>query len=168
MSLDLHGTVALVTGIASPAGAAIAADLARLGASVAIVDRDRGALDDLAGDIERAGGHVLTVAADLADPDSARHAVGWVVSRCERLDVVIDVGGADVSGGVWQAGRQHLIMAAWDSPCGLAGLITVGGPSPVGPDERLALAAAKVRVRSIAVGESVVDALAGVPVGRVA
>ena len=112
MTLDLHGAVALVTGAATPAGAATARELARLGATVAILDRDRAALDDLAAALESAGGHVLPVAADLTDPDSARNAVGWVVSRCERLDIVVIVGAADPTASVSRAALHYQQMVA--------------------------------------------------------
>ena len=123
MTLDLHGTVALIAGAASPTGAAIAGELARLGATVAIVDSDRAELDDLAAAIEAAGGHVLSAAVDLTDPYSARNAVGWVVSRCERLDIVIIAGAADPTASVSRAATQHLRMAGHDSPRGSADLV---------------------------------------------
>lgn len=123
MTLDLHGTVALVAGAASPTGAAMAGELARLGATVAILDGDRAGLDDLAAAIEAAGGHVLAAAVDLTDPRSARNAVGWVVSRCERLDIVLIAGAADPTASVSRAAIQHLGMAGQHSPRACADLV---------------------------------------------
>ena len=123
MTLDLHGNVALIAGAASPAGAAIAGELARLGATVAILDGDRAGLDDLAAAIEAAGGHALSAVVDLADPSSARNAVGWVVSRCERLDIVIIAGGADPTASVSRAATHHVRMAGPDSPRAWADLV---------------------------------------------
>jgi NADP-dependent 3-hydroxy acid dehydrogenase YdfG len=147
MSTDLHGSVALVTGASSGIGAAIAEQLAGNGASVVLVARRREALDVVAARIDAAGGHALAVAADVADPESARAAVGWAVGRCDRLDIVINAAGtaeltpfATSAPGSWQqmidanlagvlnvthASLQHLLSAAADSPRGVADLVTI-------------------------------------------
>ncbi|MEL7207395.1 MAG: SDR family NAD(P)-dependent oxidoreductase, partial [Actinomycetota bacterium] len=70
------GRRALVTGASRGIGAALAVELARQGADVAITARTLdahptlpGSLRDTAAAIETIGGRAVTIAADLTDPD---------------------------------------------------------------------------------------------------
>ncbi|HXL34087.1 MAG TPA: SDR family oxidoreductase [Gemmatimonadales bacterium] len=65
MSPALAGRVALVTGSSRGIGAAIARLFAQAGAQVALHGRDVAALSAVRADIERGGGHVIQVAADV-------------------------------------------------------------------------------------------------------
>jgi 3-oxoacyl-[acyl-carrier protein] reductase len=61
----LEGHVALVTGSSRGIGAAIAKELAKDGAAVAVHGRDRSALESVASSIEAVGGHAIHVVAEL-------------------------------------------------------------------------------------------------------
>jgi NADP-dependent 3-hydroxy acid dehydrogenase YdfG len=67
MTQKLSGTTALVTGASSGIGAATALRLAADGASVALVARRKNRLEDLAAQIQQAGGTALVVEADITD-----------------------------------------------------------------------------------------------------
>ena len=68
----LEGKVALVTGAASGIGRAISLGFAREGARVVAVDRDAAGLDATAA---AADGNVLSVVADITDPQQVRTSV---------------------------------------------------------------------------------------------
>jgi 3-oxoacyl-[acyl-carrier protein] reductase len=63
----LDGQVALVTGSSRGIGAAIAAELARCGATVAVHGRDQAATGEVSAAIARDGGKAVAVSADLTD-----------------------------------------------------------------------------------------------------
>jgi NADP-dependent 3-hydroxy acid dehydrogenase YdfG len=144
MGERLDGTVALVTGASSGIGAATAVELARLGASVALVARRRERLDALAGRLE---GKSLVLEADVADEAAARAAVEQTVGEFGRLDTVIANAGVMLLGPVeeapleeWQrmvdvnlsgllytarAALPHLLKAAADDPRKVADLVLI-------------------------------------------
>jgi 3-oxoacyl-[acyl-carrier protein] reductase len=90
MELGLGGRVALVTGASGGIGGAIAALFAAEGAGVALgYHADPAGVQELAGRIGAAGGEALPVPHELADPGSAAAAVGAVLDRWGRLDVLV-------------------------------------------------------------------------------
>ena len=69
--------VALVTGASVGIGEQFARQLSERGHDVVLVARDRARLEALAKEIEtRNGAHAEVLAADLTDPDAARHGRG--------------------------------------------------------------------------------------------
>jgi 3-oxoacyl-[acyl-carrier protein] reductase len=85
------GQVALVTGASRGIGRAIALDLARQGADLAIVGRDPSSLAATAAAAEEArpGTLVLELVADVADPDAVDQAVAGTLERFGRVDFAI-------------------------------------------------------------------------------
>lgn len=92
----LLGEVAVVTGASRGIGAAVASELARLGADVGLVQR--GKAEDTRAEIERLGRRVHVVRADLADCDAAMGAVSEVAEALGRLDVAVANAGTMVRG----------------------------------------------------------------------
>ncbi|MET9522493.1 SDR family NAD(P)-dependent oxidoreductase [Streptomyces coeruleorubidus] len=147
MASNLTGTVALVTGASSGIGAATARELAEHGASVALVARRKDRLEDLAAEIEKAGGTTLVVEADITDRNQAEGAVEQVVERFGRLDTLVNNAGLMLLGPVvgadaeeWdrmiavnlqgllyttRAALPHLLQAAEQGPRQVADIVNI-------------------------------------------
>jgi NAD(P)-dependent dehydrogenase (short-subunit alcohol dehydrogenase family) len=93
--IDLDGKRVLITGASSGIGEASAYKLARRGATVVVVARRRGLLDEVAERIVADGGDALAIDCDLADLD----AVDALAARVEK-----EIGGVDIL--VNNAGRS--------------------------------------------------------------
>jgi pteridine reductase len=87
---ELFGRVALVTGAGVRVGRAIAEELGRAGATVAVhyAHSDRGARAAIHA-IEAAGGRARAFPADLRDPATASPLVRQVIAWAGRLDVLV-------------------------------------------------------------------------------
>lgn len=147
MTARLEGTAALVTGASSGIGAAAARELADLGAAVALVARRKDRLDELAGEIEAAGGRAVAIPTDVTDQAQAEAAVAGAVEALGRLDVVVNNAGVMLLGPVvdapiedWErmvqlnlmgalyvahAALPHLLTAAESEPRRVADLVNI-------------------------------------------
>ncbi|MFC4500777.1 MULTISPECIES: SDR family NAD(P)-dependent oxidoreductase [Streptomyces] len=147
MAIELTDTVALVTGASSGIGAATARRLAKDGAWVALVARRKDRLDDLAAEIEKAGGTALVVEADITDRARAETAVQRTVEHFGRLDILVNNAGLMLLGPVvgadadeWErmiavnvqgllhttrAALPHLLKAAEDGPRRVADIVNI-------------------------------------------
>ncbi len=94
VELGLNGRVALVTGGSKGIGRACATGLAMEGCRLAICARGTEALAQVAAELGAKGAEVLTVAADLAEADSAARVVDAVMARFGRLDILVNNAGA--------------------------------------------------------------------------
>ncbi len=94
------GSVALVTGASRGIGRAIAVDLARNGADVAIVGRDREALATTAGEVRAARSHarVVSIVADVSDASAVESFVAQTQKELGRIDFAIANAGQAVDG----------------------------------------------------------------------
>lgn len=84
--MDVRGRVALITGAAQGIGLALARQLCGDGASVALVDVDRSAVERAAAGL---GERALGIAADVRDRAAMADATRQVVARFGRLDIVV-------------------------------------------------------------------------------
>jgi len=148
MTARLEGTVALITGASSGIGRATATEMAREGASVALVGRRKDRLDDLAAEITSAGGRALVLPADVTDADAAAEVVQRTVEDLGRLDTLVNNAGLMLLGPApgadlneWRrmidinlmglmyathAAVPHLVAAATDGPRQVADIVNVG------------------------------------------
>ncbi|TMD07788.1 MAG: SDR family NAD(P)-dependent oxidoreductase [Chloroflexi bacterium] len=87
--MSMTGQTHLVTGASSGLGRASAIALARLGARVVLLVRDRSRGDEVRGTILRQGGSADVLQADLSSRASVRRAAAEVLGAHRRLDVLI-------------------------------------------------------------------------------
>jgi NAD(P)-dependent dehydrogenase (short-subunit alcohol dehydrogenase family) len=91
--IDLSGQVALVTGGGRGIGRAIAAALARAGASVAVLARSAAQLDEVVSDITRTGGRAFACPADVTDRTAVESAVAAVGQTLGPIDLLVNNAG---------------------------------------------------------------------------
>jgi 3-hydroxybutyrate dehydrogenase len=94
LSLPLAGRHALVTGASRGIGAAIAHELARLGASLTLIARGAQELDKLAADLKKGGATVRTIAADLSLDQGVARAFAEAKQAAPVAILINNVGGA--------------------------------------------------------------------------
>lgn len=114
--------VALVTGGSSGIGEAIATELGRLGATVAIMGRRQEALDDAAKRLQDAGIAVTTYAADVRDRERVDAVVADVVARHGRIDHLVNsaagnfqVEPEELSPNGWSAVVDIVLNGTWNA-----------------------------------------------------
>jgi 3-oxoacyl-[acyl-carrier protein] reductase len=67
---NLQGRIALLTGASQGIGRAVALELARAGATVAVAARNEAKLSEVVAEIETAGGQAAAFALDVANEES--------------------------------------------------------------------------------------------------
>ena len=82
-----------LVGFATGLGAAVAVELARLGAQVVITARTSGGLEDTDDIIRRDGGAATILPLDLREPDKLELIAPSIVSRFGRLDILVHAAG---------------------------------------------------------------------------
>jgi 3-oxoacyl-[acyl-carrier protein] reductase len=120
MDLGLNGKVALVTAASKGLGKAIALELAREGADVAIASRSEDSLQLAAAEIaDETGRAPLYVAADMTSADDIDRLVQTVIDRYGRIDILVNnTGGpppgffADFTDEQWQRAVDLLLLSS--------------------------------------------------------
>jgi NAD(P)-dependent dehydrogenase (short-subunit alcohol dehydrogenase family) len=118
--MDLGGRVALITG-GRRIGAAVATELARGGADIALVyRRSRAEAEETADTLRGLGRRVMLVQADLSSPESCQRVVDEAVDALGRLDVLVNMASIYVSKGIddvtlddWNAQIAVDLTATW-------------------------------------------------------
>jgi NAD(P)-dependent dehydrogenase (short-subunit alcohol dehydrogenase family) len=88
------GKTAIVTGAGTGIGRAIALALARQGAQVAVAGRRREKLEEVAQDIQRAGGQALVTVCDVSSEADSQRAVKDAELAFGRVNVLVNNAGA--------------------------------------------------------------------------
>lgn len=107
--MSLQNKVALVTGAASGLGLGIADRFSQEGAVVALVDRDTTRGEAAAHNLQKQGRQAFFVAADLARPDEISRMVEAVLSRCGKLDIVVNNAATFLTKTI-----EQITLADWD------------------------------------------------------
>ena len=87
--MDLKGRGALVTGASRGLGAALAKELAKAGAKVALVARHKEALDEVVSGIREAGGVARGLCADVGDKEAIYRLAGAAAALVGPIDVLV-------------------------------------------------------------------------------
>jgi meso-butanediol dehydrogenase/(S,S)-butanediol dehydrogenase/diacetyl reductase len=107
--MKLEGKTAIITGAAAGIGAASAALFAREGAKIVAVDIDRALLDQVSGQIKRAGGDCLAITADVSKRDDVENALRSATEKFGRIDILVN------NAGIVPAGKVETISEEqWD------------------------------------------------------
>ncbi len=89
----LDGKIAIITGAGTGIGKSAALQFAGEGASVVLVGRRPGPLEETASEIESAGGTALVHPTDLEDGDAAAGVVDAAVGKFGRVDILVNNAG---------------------------------------------------------------------------
>jgi NAD(P)-dependent dehydrogenase (short-subunit alcohol dehydrogenase family) len=95
-SNSLQGQTAVVTGGNRGLGKAIATALSAAGARLALVARDRAALDAAAAEMRGRGAEVEVFPADVSDESQVRQLERDVLARFERVDILVNNAGINL------------------------------------------------------------------------
>ncbi|MGI8711383.1 MAG: SDR family NAD(P)-dependent oxidoreductase, partial [Acidimicrobiales bacterium] len=98
MDLGLNGVRVLVTGGSRGIGLGIAHALAREGAALGLIARDRDGLDKAAAELGQYEHPVVTVATDVTDFSGLRAAVDRIAADLGGLDRIVANAGGTVGG----------------------------------------------------------------------
>jgi NAD(P)-dependent dehydrogenase (short-subunit alcohol dehydrogenase family) len=92
---DFTNQTAVVTGGAGVLCASMCRALAEAGAAVAVLDLNQGAAEQLAAEIQAAGGAALGLGCDVLDKASIQAAADAVLARFGRVDILINGAGGN-------------------------------------------------------------------------
>ena len=93
LTVDLRGQTAIVTGASRGLGRAIALGLARAGANVACVARDRAKLAETVAEIAAADGTAQAFECDVTSGASVQKTVDAVLETWEKLHILVNNAG---------------------------------------------------------------------------
>jgi NAD(P)-dependent dehydrogenase (short-subunit alcohol dehydrogenase family) len=123
---SLRGKVVLITGATSGLGLASAVGMARLGATVVFVARNRGRAEQARADILEAApdADVSFLLADMGELDQVREAAARFIAEHDRLDVLVHNAGAlTVDYTTTSAGTEVTVASQLIAPFLLTGLL---------------------------------------------
>ena len=106
----LRDRVAIVTGASQGIGRAIAVELARVGAHVAVCSRRKDALEPVADLVRAEGRRALAVPCDVGDTQQVDAAVARTVDEFGRIDILVNNAGYRI-----RVPLEELPRAEWDA-----------------------------------------------------
>ncbi len=106
---DLSGRTALVTGGGRGMGRHMAIGLAEAGAEVIVVSRKLDACQEVADEIQKAGGRAVALSADLSESAEIDSLVARLSTEAPRIDVLVNNAAR-----AWAAPTLEYPLEAWD------------------------------------------------------
>jgi len=91
--MNLTGRVAVVTGSSQGIGRACALELAKRGASVALLARNQQKLEEVAAEISAMGGKARVTPADIGDEEQIKAAFKAVIAELGKIDILVNNAG---------------------------------------------------------------------------
>jgi 3-oxoacyl-[acyl-carrier protein] reductase len=118
--MSLSGRVAFVTGASQGIGRACALRLAKDGASVALAARNQEKLNELAREIEAAGGKAAAFPLDVSDEEQVKSAIKAAIAQFGKIDILVNNAGITrdqlvmrMKRGDWDAVLQTNLTSAY-------------------------------------------------------
>lgn len=96
--MELNGKIAIVTGAGQGIGAAIALELARNGANVALTDIRQDTIEKMKKEIEGIGGEALAIHMDVSKWEDAQRMAERTLERFGRIDILVNNAGINQKG----------------------------------------------------------------------
>lgn len=112
--MDLKGKKALVTGAARGIGQAIAEELAKGGADIAVLDLEEASCAETRDRVQALGRNAVAAGVNVADGASVTAAVAKVVDLFQRVDIVVNNAGITRDGLVMRMSDED-----WDAVLGV-------------------------------------------------
>ena len=105
---DITGKVAIVTGSASGIGRAIALSLAGIGATIVVADKETDAAQQVASDIESAGGKAIAIKTDVTNKKEVEQMVQRTMERLGKVDILVNNAGIIARNSVMDIQEEEL------------------------------------------------------------
>jgi len=107
MDLGIAGRIAIVTGASAGIGYAVAEELLANGVSVLVVARNEARLNEASDKLRRhQGAKVATLAADVAEPESAKLVIGKAIEAFGGLHILVNNAGRAHAGGLMSSSED--------------------------------------------------------------
>jgi NAD(P)-dependent dehydrogenase (short-subunit alcohol dehydrogenase family) len=108
--MKLHNKVAVITGVGSGIGKAVAELFSREGAAIAGLDQDESSMQATLKALDSSGSKSLGVRVDVSNPGEVRNALDQAFEKFSRIDIICTIAGIN---GVW-APIDELEPEEWD------------------------------------------------------
>jgi NAD(P)-dependent dehydrogenase (short-subunit alcohol dehydrogenase family) len=109
----LDGRVAIVSGVGPGMGRAIALELSRAGAAVAVAARRESSWEPVVAEVMERGGTAVGCSTDVADPAACERLVEMAASKLGRVDVLVNNAFAEED---WHDPFDGFDVARWREP----------------------------------------------------
>jgi NAD(P)-dependent dehydrogenase (short-subunit alcohol dehydrogenase family) len=96
VKIDLTGRTAIIVGGSGGLGEAMAHTISGAGANIALVGRNQGKLDKVAGELKAKGGKVETFTADMTSESDVKRLAGEVNAKFKNPQILINSAGINI------------------------------------------------------------------------